>query len=487
MPYYRVETKGPPHFYTATDGKLFVPDPVLLKVRNASSPAAVLRRAGLSPGLWHWWTKDRTQHKDHLADWLYGLQPAGNFAVTPTPAMQNFRRCASLSAIAAAVGRRTSCLRMWLRRYQELDWFPGWLLRGEDPPPDVVVATEKEAGRMRDWCDFAGHCEQIETKPMNSYVEWLRFGKIPTVRWLLWLYGWREPDGAFVVSEKLQRLRVEQTPTAICKAAGLDYSTYRKAKGKPQVRAVLAEAKGIAASPGHLSRDSVGTDLPAETLRWIWAYADKATLPACLGRAGLLAPSKRKSFKAMAPGYYKALHLAEGLRVDADLRDYIANGERWQNKVRLAGLVAPNLFVPSPTMLRFRAEAKKVMVRAEIADLMQTLPAFEKWFLDLATPRVDDGRRLVLTGEVPCENGHATGTKTVGPTDLKPSPSPKKGRGRRPGSFDKKVAERKTKMLEAWDRGDFHGNKSAAGRAHGFHRSDASKTIAKHEAQKCRK
>ena len=46
------------------------------------------------------------------------------------------------------------------------------------------------------------------------------------------------------------------------------------------------------------------------------------------------------------------------------------------------------------------------------------------------------------------------------------------------------MLERKEAMLAAWDRGEFDGNKSAAGRAYSFHRSDATKLINEHERAK---
>jgi hypothetical protein len=58
-------------------------------------------------------------------------------------------------------------------------------------------------------------------------------------------------------------------------------------------------------------------------------------------------------------------------------------------------------------------------------------------------------------------------------------------RGRKPGQT-KDVKNRIRDMLAAWDRGDFNGNKAAAGRAFGFDRSDATKHINKHIAE-CRK
>ena len=52
--------------------------------------------------------------------------------------------------------------------------------------------------------------------------------------------------------------------------------------------------------------------------------------------------------------------------------------------------------------------------------------------------------------------------------------------GRPRGTGDPDVARRKREMLEAWDRGEYGGNKSRAGRAHGFCRADATKYINKH-------
>jgi hypothetical protein len=62
-----------------------------------------------------------------------------------------------------------------------------------------------------------------------------------------------------------------------------------------------------------------------------------------------------------------------------------------------------------------------------------------------------------------------------------------KRRGRPSGTIDPDVARRKRQMLEEWDQGNFNGNKAAAGRAHGFHRSDATKIINVHARKKSRK
>jgi hypothetical protein len=53
-------------------------------------------------------------------------------------------------------------------------------------------------------------------------------------------------------------------------------------------------------------------------------------------------------------------------------------------------------------------------------------------------------------------------------------------RGRPRGSYDQSVAERKRKMLEAWDRQDFGDNKAATGRAFEFCKQDATNYINEH-------
>jgi hypothetical protein len=64
---------------------------------------------------------------------------------------------------------------------------------------------------------------------------------------------------------------------------------------------------------------------------------------------------------------------------------------------------------------------------------------------------------------------------------------PRRRPGRPKGSIDPEVARRKGEMLEAWGRGEFDGNKAAAGRAYGFNRTDATNIINDHERDKCQK
>jgi hypothetical protein len=76
------------------------------------------------------------------------------------------------------------------------------------------------------------------------------------------------------------------------------------------------------------------------------------------------------------------------------------------------------------------------------------------------------------------------------PTDQDTMPrekEPLKNPGGRPKGNKPETEKRKREMLDAWDMGEFGHNKSKAGQKHGFHRSDATKIINKHERAKRRK
>jgi hypothetical protein len=62
----------------------------------------------------------------------------------------------------------------------------------------------------------------------------------------------------------------------------------------------------------------------------------------------------------------------------------------------------------------------------------------------------------------------------------------KPSRGRPVGTTDPQVKKRRAQLLREWDQGKFGKNKSAAGRAHKFDRSDATKIINDHEKAKQR-
>jgi hypothetical protein len=89
-------------------------------------------------------------------------------------------------------------------------------------------------------------------------------------------------------------------------------------------------------------------------------------------------------------------------------------------------------------------------------------------------------------------------TKPTGPVENEPpsarqnakvnvAPKSKGRRGRKKGSFDLSVANRKKEMLEAWDRNEFGNNKAKAASAFGFEQSNGTKIINAHERSKASK
>jgi hypothetical protein len=84
-------------------------------------------------------------------------------------------------------------------------------------------------------------------------------------------------------------------------------------------------------------------------------------------------------------------------------------------------------------------------------------------------------------------NANGPGTSPDKARIDQPAPKACKKRGRKRGWRDPEVERRKTKMLEDWDRGEFDGNKAAAGKKYHFHKSDATKDINEHERAKGRK
>lgn len=133
-------------------GSLFAPTEDMLLVHEQGKPAAILRRAGLSPGLFNEWQRKIFGQYPGLRTWLFSFPnpiPAEiKGAISPTPAMFSFRLQATLRAIASASRRsaeqivnawkpRGYCredvsvalIDYWLRKFSGLAWFEGWLLR----------------------------------------------------------------------------------------------------------------------------------------------------------------------------------------------------------------------------------------------------------------------------------------------------------------------------------------------------------------------
>src|SRR5262249_21265927 len=208
-------------------GALFVPSETLRLVHERSTPDAVLMRVGRGRRLWYAWKRDHAAAHPWLFDWLYDRTqklPAGaGDLLMPTEEMRAFREEASIRATARASDQPeesvSGCYLVNLKReYRRYPWFERWLLRGEDPPPGVTVATAKQVAACRAAWDWVRHCLRGGFHP-NTYKNWIKFGLIPDARWLRWLYGAPTPEGAFVVPPALQKLRKELSLTGISAAA----------------------------------------------------------------------------------------------------------------------------------------------------------------------------------------------------------------------------------------------------------------------------
>ena len=93
--------------------------------------------------------------------------------------------------------------------------------------------------------------------------------------------------------------------------------------------------------------------------------------------------------------------------------DYLNNRENWQGgKVRLTGLVAPRLFIPSENMLRFRQVAKQEMARHQSCGF-ERLPGWAEWFRDWAMPHRNFGQQITFPRIAPRDTPRIEATTLV--------------------------------------------------------------------------
>ncbi len=381
--------------YPFSGGFLFVPTEDMWNLHEASKPSAILARSGLRRGHWRGWKTKYGQQWPKFLDWLYTytFRAAPPGGVEPTPAMLAFSQEARIRAFLSAAPRSDQAawrrdsrahvtealLSHWRGLYEEYEWFDGWLLRGENAPASVRVVTDQEAQRCSRAWDFATIC-RLAKIDSATYVSWFRRGLIPNLGWLKWLFGWPAPAGAFVVGRELQRLRREMGRKAMLCALGLNTATiWRVERGKQTSQPI----KHILA--GRNGAEAEGWDqLHPNTRRHMENLRRAVRLDACCKRAD------------MSVGlYYQAMKEGERCGVKNELLQYLKiEGKYTSTKSRQSGLVADNFFIPSPDMLRFRAEARREGAEQHVWSL-QHLPGFDAWFLDWATPKPYHGKRYL--------------------------------------------------------------------------------------------
>lgn len=389
--------------YPFPGGVLFVPTADMWRLHEVGKPTAILGHLGLAHMALSQWEKRFDRDRQWLRKWLYSgrrLPPAVANGFQPTPGMEDFRREATITAILARAFRpreriTDSLVSFWKQRFKKYDWFEGWLLRGENPPDGVRIATIQEVDRCARAWDYAAFCQRAKID-CGSYVLWISRDKIPSLAWLKWLFGAPPPPGAFVVVRELQHLRREMGRKGILRAAGLSTATIWYWERSPRTSRhieVALTGKSAAGVDGW-------SELTNQTRRHLETVGRLAGLDACCDRAGLSVSQ-----------YRNLMGEADRCGVKENLLRYLksqgADGSNGTGKCRQSGLVADEFFVPTADMLDFREEALREGVKQKIWPLLN-MPGRSGWFRDWTAPKAHRGRRHL----VPLFDGAAPSTAT---------------------------------------------------------------------------
>jgi hypothetical protein len=418
-----------------------------LRAHDESKPCAICVEAGLGRT---WWLQSEQRYAEHwpwLAKYLYHIGPwRADAGLEKTDSMLAFREHSTSRAILKAAERPKerrgwrkdyvseipeSMLSYWRRKirrglarvipkrrrkklYLQYD---RWQVRGEDLPTNWTVLTAEQYRRVARWLDFAAHCAGLiqprrsaqrrrrsKRSRASSYVLWIG-NKIPDLGCLKWLFGFPRPDGVYFVSEALTRLKHEKGRKGILaemKRRGnhddaILWRWENDERTAGPIKSILAGGKG---------EDSASWEqMDEETRRQMKVVEEVVSLDDCLRRADL---SRAQ--------YFVELREAEDCDAKELLLAYLASEGRFappgkkvnpQDKGkrvgnRRCGLVAPNFFIPTHKMWRFRERAEEEAAKQRVWELTN-LPGFDHWFADWAAPKGYRGRRFVITlsGESP--------------------------------------------------------------------------------------
>src|SRR5262245_6388416 len=315
-------SRRPPEIYPLPGGGfLFVPTKDQWNVHEASKPAAISARAGLGKDYFRNQVRRYGHDYPWITDYLYAaceLPKNGSADGLPMDSMLAFRGEATIQASLRAARRSNEQLRMqwgkgkrehvsdallsnWRRQFKQYPWFDRWILRGETPPSNVTVVTVQQSRRASHAWDFATFCADLisaQRKGRRSgrgpgircdgnYVLWLRKKQIPDLRLLKWLFGFRPPEGVYIVSEALQRLRHENGWKGILMEL--------KERGIPD-QAIIWKWQGDERTAGSINsimcggkgEDGKGWEqLDEETQRQMMVLQKVVSLDDCLRRAKL--------------------------------------------------------------------------------------------------------------------------------------------------------------------------------------------------------
>jgi hypothetical protein len=407
---------------------LWVPGEDLWLVHDKAKPSAVADRAELARDFYN----SAIRLYDNAAapwvgDYLYHLAEAPPGA-NLTPAMEAFRCESTLKAICRAAVRPTEQLRIarvkrgrlahvpvslvthYLERLQAWPAVRHWIRCGQQLPGNFTVASADQCRRAGLAFDWMGHLLRTELteeeaatargrRPsIGSYARWVgahpgqAIGDVQAVKWL---FGFREPEGVYVVGLKLQRLRPEMTLEAAARAAGVAPSTARLWRADADLGPVLNRAFAMA-EPTAEAIIAQHADLDRQVAARIAALAVAAKPRACRDRAGFKWSETARSHYE----YQQCLSEARRAGALAELKAYL--GEYLPGKPAYdfaashqTGRVAPHLLVASPAFSAFRRVSGQALTEHGGHELAR-LPHFELWFRDLATPRREGGPAAAL-------------------------------------------------------------------------------------------
>jgi hypothetical protein len=328
---YTLASRRRPSIYPIPDGFLFVPTEDQWNVREQSKPSTIATQAELGKDFFTNQVRTYGQRFPWIAEYLYAVRelPRDGSAdgFETTPGMLAFRNHATIQAILGrakrskeqvkftwAKGKRNhvsdALLSAWRKQFKDYEWYDRWQLRGEEPPPNVRVVTVQQSQRASRAWDFSTFCADLGFRADGTYVLWLRNGQVPDLGWLKWLYGFLPPDGAYVVSLALQRLRHEKSRKGVARAAGLNDAAVWHWEQDDRTRDIIATIV-----TGGKGKDAKGWDeLDAATQRRMTKVVQAASLNACCERAGMSVAQYRKEFSE-----------ADRCGVKAELLAYLAS------------------------------------------------------------------------------------------------------------------------------------------------------------------
>jgi hypothetical protein len=384
--------------------------------------------------------------------------------------MRNVRRKLSVEAIIDAAreddpkqrGLNVQQIHNWLSRYPEKQcpekqypWLETWLLKGESLPEGIEIANRRQVEACGRAWHYTGLCARAKIY-RHTYRKWIVKQLVPKA-WRPWLFGGELPPGGFVVDLKLQRLRDEMSPAGIIgkKGADLDASTLWEWHKSELIMEALEWAIEWATQTG--AREALVPpwpqrfgEIPTKTKNNLIRYGKAATCSACCERAGW-----------RLDDYSHALAEAERLGVGKLLESYVKGlppFERQWHRARRSekpyyGLVAENLFIPTPKMIDFRTAAQAEASRLRLAKTLGKLkdhPAFQAWFLDWTNPR---GNGAPAAAHEPISRNAEADTKGQGlqaGTGAEHGGEPPARKKRRGRHEDPAVRARNKRMAEDW-------------------------------------